>query len=153
VSKKPPEDRIRRLAEAVVDGRSVRAAAAALGIPERTARGWVKYPLYQQYLSELRQQTFHRTVDVMASVTLKASLKVAAMLDGSAVADDTKVKALTASASALVALYARLGAGAVSPAVPGGLTVPGLDARFEAAPESEAEGDGGEGDPCEPTPE
>jgi hypothetical protein len=144
-----PDDAIRRLAEAVASGLSVRAAAKSLGVPERTARRWAKLPKYQRYLAELRKETFNRVVDRMALLVLNAQSRVAKMLGKDKLDDEVTVRALSASTSGLVALVDRLGPAAGPSGASGGLTVPRLDVRFEQAPEAA----GGEGDPCQPTPE
>jgi hypothetical protein len=150
VSKPPPDDRVRRLAELVERGASVRAAAKAIDVHERTARRWAATSLFHQYIKELRKQSFNRTVDLMTRAAVKWAKRLGEMADEQGVDFADRVKAAHTSFGDLAALWDRAGpraAGAAGPS--GGLAVPGLDTRFEAAPE----GDGGEGDPCEPTPE
>jgi hypothetical protein len=137
------EELLRRLVESVASGLSLRAAARNVGVGERRARRWKTLPSYQRYLTELRKETFNQVVDRMASATLQAQAKVVRALAKDDLPDELSVKALSTMSSALVALHARLGpAGEGHQGVPGGIVVPGLDARFEAKPEPEGGSDG-----------
>jgi hypothetical protein len=138
----PNADLLRRLAETVAGGMSLRGAARHVGVSERQSRRWQKLPIYQKYLTQLRQDVFNQVVDRMASVVLLAEGKLVKVLESDDVPPGLVVKALGEAAAALSSLHSRFGPAGEGPqgAGGGGITVPGLDARFEAKPKPEAEG-------------
>jgi hypothetical protein len=149
LARQPPEDRVYRLAAAVARGASVRAAARAIGLPERTARRWAQLPQYRYHVAEIRRQVNLQTVGKLSRVALKAAGKLEELLDEPGLDHETHLKAIRAAFADLVAMTSAFApeGGQAGPDPRGGLTIPGLDERWQGGPEPQGEGEGG-GDPC-----
>lgn len=83
----------------VAGGQSVRAAAKALRVPERTCRSWAARPEFKASVREAREAVMKQAVGVLGRLALKATKRLGKLVDSS----DEKV-ALAAS----VALIDRL---------------------------------------------
>jgi hypothetical protein len=69
----PSQAKIDRLALAVAQGRSVRAAARSIGLSETTARRWASEPDFPRRVDAIREQIISKAVGRLAWLSVKAA--------------------------------------------------------------------------------
>ncbi len=70
-----------RVALLLASGRTIKGAAKASEVGERTAHEWLEKPEYVAYIAELRGKILSRTLGIMVKATTKAARKLATLLD------------------------------------------------------------------------
>lgn len=71
---------LERLALAVAGGSTVRAAATAAGVSERTARRWVVRPEFDPLVASIRKRIISRAVGKLAKHSVKAADRLAKLI-------------------------------------------------------------------------
>jgi len=91
-----------RVALDLASGHSVRSAAKAAGVGERTVYSWLATPEYRAHVAQLRGRILDQTIGVLVAATTKAAVTLAKLLD-----DDgpgIRLKAAQAILASLVSL-------------------------------------------------